>query len=506
MKILLANPPYKIKLNNRYERYFVRAGSRWPFSIQKKVDEKPIYVPYPFFLGYTSSIIRKKGYKVTALDGVALDLNENEFIEYVLEKSPDIILMETTTPTFQYDVSLSEKIKKRNKNIIIVMTGTHVTVFPDEALNSEYVDYVIAGEYEIAFTELADRLYKNLSVENLKGVSFKKNGKVIFGGYTELIYPLDLLPLPDRKIFPDDEKPDINIYWDGFCQYKPAIQIHASRGCPFRCYFCLWNQVMYKNGKYRIFSLERIIKEIESVIEEFHPKEIYFDDDDFTVRKDYVINICKEIIKRKLKIKWSCMGNIMNLDEEMIYWMSKSGCIGIKFGVESANKDILKSLGKPMDLKKVKYNVYLLNKYRIKTHATFTFGLLGETLQTMKQTIDFSKKLDTDTVQFSITVPYPGTKFFSILRNQNFIDNLDLKEFDGSCKCLFNYPTLNKYEIEKFLSSAYTGWIKSKLLNLKWVLRQIKRVIKILFYGNKESRKYIFKVMKRVITYWVIKK
>lgn len=475
------------------------------FLTRKKIDEKPLYVPYPFFLGYTASLLRKQGYNVFALDGVAIDIHEDEFIERTLAKCPDIILMETTTPSFYYDINLAMKIKKIDKNILIVMSGTHATVFPEEALKSGYVDYVISGEYEITFAKLIEKLSKNLPLDDIKGISYRKNGNIILGGHSELIYPLDLLPIPDREIFPDDESPNINIYWDSFCQYRPAIQMHASRGCPFRCYFCLWNQVMYKNGRYRTFSLKRIVDEIETVIKKFRPEEIYFDDDDFTVQKDYVINLCKEIVKKGIKFKWSCMGNIMNLDEEMIYEMKKAGCIGIKFGIESANKEILKTLGKPMNLKKAKYNVYLLNKAGIKTHAAFTFGLLKETKESMKETLAFSKNLDTDSVQFSITVPFPGTKFFDILKEQQLLNNLNLQDFNGSHKCVFRYPSLTDNDIETFFKNAYNEWIKHKLLKVNWIFRQAKRILKILLVGNTVSRKYLFKVIHRTMTYWLKK-
>lgn len=505
MKILLLNPSYKIQIDKYHERYFVRSGSRWPFSLEKKINEKPPYIPYPFYLGYTSSLLIEKGYNVSALDGVALDLNEYQLLERILSKNADILLMETTTLTFHYDIKLANEIKKTNRDTIIVMAGTHVSAFPFESIKFDCIDYIISGEYEIAFTELVERINNAKPLNNLNGVSYRKNGNVVYGGYSDLIFPLDLLPPPNRKIFPDNEFPDINVYWDGFCQYKPAIQIHASRGCPFRCYFCLWNQIMYRNGKYRTFSLERIISEIEYIIKEFHPKEIYFDDDDFTVRKDYVINICNEIIKRKIKIKWSCMGNIMNLDDEMIDYMKKAGCIGIKFGVESANKDILKNLGKPMELDKVKYRVDLLNKNGIKTHATFTFGLLDETKESMLQTLSFAKKLDTDTVQFSISTPYPSTRFFNMLSEKGYLKYSTYEDFNGGCKAVVKYPNLDSVEIENFFRTVYKKWLIAKLTNFKWVFRWLKKLFNTIIVVGGESRVFLLKTISRVLSHWLIK-
>ncbi len=125
MKIFLANPPYRISINEETERYFVRAGSRWPFSMVKKKDRFPEYRPFPFYLAYTASLIRQAGFEVFADDGVALNETEEELFHLIDREKPDIILLETTTPTIKNDITLAKKIKEKYPNTIIVMAGAH---------------------------------------------------------------------------------------------------------------------------------------------------------------------------------------------------------------------------------------------------------------------------------------------------------------------------------------------------------------------------------------------
>jgi radical SAM superfamily enzyme YgiQ (UPF0313 family) len=313
---------------------------------------------------------------------------------------------------------------------------------------------------------------------------------------TELVEPLDRFPFPLRDIFPSNDRPDINAYWDVFCQLRPAVQMQASRGCPYRCYFCLWNQVVYREGKYRTLSISRVVDEMEHIVNKYRAREIYIDDDDFTVNKKHVKGICREIQKRNLRINWSCMGNVANLDEETVYEMAAAGCIGIKFGVESASENVLKEIGKPVNLERVKNVVKWLKKYRIRSHATFTFGLLNETLDSMKKTLEFAKRLDTDSVQFSIATPYPGTKFYEILKKENMITELDWMNYDGSCRCVVNYPQLSSETIEKFYNKTFKKWLFYKLTDINWVVRQLGFLLRTFITQSKE---YNIRFLKRII-------
>lgn len=484
MKILLANPPCRIDLGNGKERFFVRAGSRWPFSVIKKKDKKKDYFPFPFYLAYTAALLERGGHGVFVIDAIPLNMTKEEFIRKTIEISPDIILFETSTPTFNYDIELINELKNLKKSII-VLTGPHVTTFPKESLNKcKNIDYIFIKEYELNFNEFVNCISKGKKIDNVKGIAFRQNGK-IFVKDTDLTQ-LDKLPLPARHLFPMNEFSNVDLYRETISQLKPAIQMHASRGCPFRCNFCLWNQVMYNNGKYRTFPIEHIFKEIENAVKEYKIKEVYFDDDTFTGSKKFVLAFCDEMKKRKLNIKWSIMGDAMITDDEMINAMADAGCIGMKFGVESGNKGVLKRIGKPVNLNKIKRVAALCAKRGVRTHASFTLGLSGETRESMEQTVKFACELDVDSVQFSITTPFPGTRYYEELDKKGLLLTKDWDFYDGGSSSVIKNPDLSPEEIEEIFKKIIGKRLRYKLKNLKWVWRQIKNLNMLrVAYGNR---------------------
>ncbi|MBU2577745.1 radical SAM protein [Patescibacteria group bacterium] len=495
MRIFLANPPCRIKIDSKKERFFVRAGSRWPFSTVKKPENLPEYIPFPFYLAYTAALLEKEGYEVIVDDGVATNQTEKEFLDNVLKTSPQVILFETSTPTINYDLKLVKRIKKLLPDIVVCLAGTHATTFFKEILKeSKEVDFVFLGEYEINFTKFAVALKKDKDFEINDGIAFKKDGKIFFSE-PKLIDPLDRLPFPARHLFPNNQNPNPAVYWDGFCQNKPSIQMHASRGCPFRCNFCLWNQVMYRNGKYRYFLAKRVVDEMEEVVKKYRAKEIYFDDDTFTANKKQVLDICREIKQRGLKISWSVMGDAMVTDKEMVEAMADAGCIGMKFGVESGNQKILKHIEKPVNFEKLLEFTDWCAKRRIKTHATFTFGLSGETKETVKETMDLAKKLDVDSVQFSITTPFPGTRYYEEVKRKKGLQAKKWADFDGSSTSIVRFEKLPTKEVVIFYKNASRRWLLHKLTQPFWVKRQISNLNRL---RKGQGIKIIFKKTLRV--------
>ena len=455
----------KQRLNGRYERYFIRSGSRWPHTGVKLRGTVPHYLPFPFFLAYSASLLRDEGFEVHVIDSVALDLDEAGFIDKARYIKPDLIFYEVPTPTSEYDLILAAKLKKTLSDVIIVLGGTHATTFSCEILTlNNSVDFILKGEYELSLLSLVKAIRDGQN-EFQAGVVYKKDGTIVDMGNSLLIEPLERLPFPARDIFPSNNSPDPLIYWDGFCQSYPAIQMHSSRGCPHRCYFCVWNQVMYNNGKYRTFAAKRVVDEMEENVNRYGAKEIYFDDDDFTVSRTHVFAICDEIVRRGLRIKWSCMGNAANLDEEVVKKMSHAGCVGIKFGVESGSPKILKGIGKQVNLENVRNVARICVKYRIKSHATFALGLLGETGEDIKRTMKFAESLPVNSLQVSIATPFPGTSFFAAAQKAGFLRSREWRLYDGKTREVVAYPSLDWREVESLRRKGLRAWFLNILIS-----------------------------------------
>lgn len=480
MKILLANPFVKYKINNKYEKYYIRSGSRWPHTGIKAAGTIPHYLPFPFFLAYSASLLKNKGFEVHVLDAVAMDLSEEEFLKRIENIKPHLIFYEVTTPTSRYDLALAVKLKKMFPGIVVILGGPHATTFSYQILkDTNAVDFVLKGEYEFSLLGLAE------SIEDDKdsfpaGVVYKEKDKIIDNGRIPLIEPLDLLPPPARDIFPSNDYSNPTIYWDGFCQSFPAIQMHSSRGCPYRCYFCLWNQVIYDNGRYRTFTPNRVVDEMEEAVYKYRAREVYFDDDDFTISSAHVNGICDEIIKRRLSVKWSCMADAINLNEQIIKKMTQSGCIGLKFGVESGSSRILQNVGKTVNLEKVNEIVRLCERFDIKSHATFTLGLLGETMEDVKETMGFAQSLCVDSIQVSIATPFPGTEFFNIAEKEGFLRTKDWMLYDGKASEVVSYPSLDWKGVEKIRRNGLRNWFLRILFSPSRLLRQFHLFIRTL--------------------------
>jgi anaerobic magnesium-protoporphyrin IX monomethyl ester cyclase len=488
MKVLLANAPTRIPVdrsNGNRELFYVKAGSRWPFSIEKRRAEACRYVPFPFSLAYLAALLEKDSIPVDVLDAVALNLPEDEFVARCTASAPSLIVMEATTPTIEHDLALSGRLKEAT-GALIALTGAHTTVFPHETLRStRSVDWILKGEYEMnaldairaAASDGAERETRLSAVRGLvRAVGTGADGeRVLVEGPPGLpIQDLDALPFPARHLFPTREAPSMWPYWDGFCQRRPAVQMHASRGCPFKCTFCLWISVIYDQGPYRTFSAKRIVDEMEEIVRRYGAREIYFDDDIFTVREDHVVGLSEEILRRKLKIAWSVMGDAMAVTERAVDAMARAGCIGMKFGVESADQDVLKKLRKPVKIDKVRNVVDWCASRGIKTHATITFGLEADTPETMQRTLDFCCSLPADSIQFSTTTPFPGTEHYRNAKAAGRIDDHDWSRFDGARSSVLTYASMSPEFVESFAMRAPSVWLRARMKDPAWLARQLK--------------------------------
>lgn len=442
MRILLTNLPWEVRA--------VRAGSRWPHI--KEID--PHYMPFPFFLAYSASLLQENGYEVIIIDALAERLNKAKYIRRIEKIQPDIILAETSTPSIKNDLKITEEIKNYT-NSQIFLSGTHITIFPEQLLlENNHIDIILKGEYEFTLLDVLNCLKDDKDLKSVKGIAYRHNGEIVNTPERELISDLDLLPYPMRDQLP------LEAYYDGLVG-TPQIQMLASRGCPFKCGFCLWVHVLYKN-KFRARNSKKVVDEMEYIKNNYRPKYIYFDDDTFNVGKKRVIDLCQQIIERGINIEWGCMAHSAIIDKEMLSKMYDAGCIGIKFGVESAVPSILKNVPKSTDINRIKNAFKWAKEFGIKTHATYTFGLPGDTKETIRETIDFAVKLNSDTAQFSITTPFPGTPFYEKYKNEGWLLYPEQWEkYDGSFTTVIQTPDLTVNDLEDLLIEAYTRFYHS---------------------------------------------
>lgn len=375
MKILIANPPAYIE---DHDRHFVQAGSRWSFSmyVLKESHDKYHYLPYPFFLGYSSALLKRDlDANVKAIDACALDFDEKKFLAYAKGYDPDVLVTEIPTISFP----LMMKVLREVKNLVdcrIIVAGNHVTALTQKVMGKyAFIDYCLVGEYEIVLKELLSKLTLDKSspeeTKKINGIAFRHDDKVIVNKNRNILEDLDSLSFPDMDDLP------VKYYHDFEIAGKPSVNMLSSRGCPFSCSFCLQRHVMYASPTCRKRNPTKIVDEMEFRKEKYGAKQIYFDDDTMTVDKRHLRSMSQEIIRRRVDILWGCMGDV-TLDYETLSLMSKAGCVGVKFGVESINPNALKSINKNfIKAEKVRRFVKWCKELRIWTHATYIIGLPG---------------------------------------------------------------------------------------------------------------------------------
>jgi|SRR3989338_2225311 len=449
MRILLLNLPWE-----KNGRFGVRAGSRWPFTSKPEKDAYIHYIPFPFFLAYATSLLKKEGKEAKLIDAIAEGIDDKKVIEQVLFYNPELIALETSTPSFSNDIEIVWNIHRNLPVCQIALCGSHATVFSEQILsNYDFVNYIVMGEYEYTLLNLVNHLDKNLSLSSVSGLVYRDGSKAKVNNPRPTIDNLDSLPWPERESLP------IYKYNDGFCNLpQPNVQIWTSRGCPFNCIFCLWPQTIYKERRYRKRDPAAVADEMLHLVNKFNFKAVYFDDDIFNVDRSHVLGICNEIKRKKTNIPWAAMAKADLMDEELLRNMAEAGLYAVKYGIESADQNILNLCRKNMDLDKTRQTIRLTKELGIKVHLTFCLGLPGETKNSILKTINFIQDLRPDSLQFSYATPFPDTDYFEYMNNKGWLLSEDWSDYDGNYKCVVKTEELNARDIEEMKLAIHSNF------------------------------------------------
>jgi hopanoid biosynthesis associated radical SAM protein HpnJ len=454
MKTLLLNPP-------SFEKFDGGAGSRYP--ARREIHS----FWYPTWLAYPAGMISNS----RLLDAPSHGVDPEETIHIAADY--EFVVIFTSTAGFRNDVRLAENIKRTRPGIKVAFVGPHVTVLPEESLNaSPAIDFVVRNEFDYAVTEFAS----GRDLEEIAGISFRKNGRVYHNLNRPLLEDLDSLPFV-VEIFKRDL--DINRYNIPFLHH-PYLSFYTSRGCPALCTFCLWPQTMCSH-RWRTRSSDNVVAEVRRARELFpQVKEIFFDDDTFTIGKSRVLDLCGKL--KPLKLTWSCNARVTT-DFETLKAMKEAGCRLLIVGFESGDPAILKNIRKGATIEQALSFMKNCRRLGFKVHGDFQMGLPGETSETIERTIRFAIELDPETIQVSMSHPYPGTELFQYLSDQGYFISENMTDEQGHQLPNFQYPGLSREEILKSVEDFYARYY----FRPKIVLRIVGRA---LFSGNDRRRLY----------------
>jgi anaerobic magnesium-protoporphyrin IX monomethyl ester cyclase len=432
MKIILINQPF-VKDFCRTQRWAARSRGR--------------VLRAPDWLAYATAVLEKEGFDVKLFDMIVEGKSKQDLGPLIRREKPDFVVLDSTTPSIYSDIECAQIVKKES-SAKVIMVGPHISALPEETLRESKgsVDVACIGEYDFTIRDVVKN-YPDLS--GVSGIAYLRGGDAVRTKSRPLIDDLDSLP------FPAWHHLDLMKYFDGGKLY-PYLDIIAGRGCPNRCIFCLWPQVMHGTS-YRLRSAVNVVDEIERDIK-LLPQvaktgEFFFEDDTFTVNKSRAIEICEEIMRRGLKITFSVNARVDTADAGLFKIMKKAGCRELLVGFESGSQSQLDTMHKNFNVQRAFDFMALAKKSGLDVHGCFVIGLPGETEETARQTVDFSLKLGLTTVQFSGAVPFPGTEFYNICRKNGWLKAKNWPDWlsEGEQTGVVEYPQMSAQKINYFV-------------------------------------------------------
>jgi anaerobic magnesium-protoporphyrin IX monomethyl ester cyclase len=419
------------------------------------------FVLPPLGLGYIASYLIERGHEVEIAD---FNIRQKT----IRWSAYDVIGISADTPRYLSALDLANEAKRAD--VKVILGGPHVTFMDEEPLRMGLADYIVRGEGEETMGELLNALEEDVSLANIKGITFISGNEIIRTpdrGFVDI----STLPPPARDIL------NVKSYQWLEMGGRKMTSILTSRGCPYDCNFC--SSSRFSGLRWRALNPERVVNEVEDIVQNYGFNGIAFLDDNFTLSPERVKKICRLIVKRGIDIYWWCFSRADTIlrNEDMVRDMAHAGARYVFIGFESNQDETLKHYNKRITTEQSLKAVRLLRSYGISTHASFIIGDIHETEEMVWSTINFAKKLSPEAVQFSILTPYPGTQLFHEVKDRIYTYDWDLYE------CLhpvFKLDYLSGDDILRLLRKAYISFYLSPRRIINGLLSPIKgRGIKI---------------------------
>ena len=366
----------------------------------------------PNDLGYLAAMVRQIGVVPFIADYPAEKKLWRHFEEDIKTIRPDFLVMSITTPTIKDDMKAFVLAKELIPGIFTIAKGAHFyTCNKDDLKDPMYgaMDVAIVGEAETVINNLVRAKREETELSKAKGILFKNHpGQIVQTEDEPFWLDLDKIPFPARDLMKNHlyARPDTG---------EPQATIQTSRGCPSRCIFCL--SPLISGMKLRERSVGNVIAEIEECVNKYRIRNFFFRADTFTMNKKSVIELCKEIVSRKLDIAWVANSRVNTVDEERLEWMKKAGCWLVAFGIESGNDEIQHRIKKGTTQAQAREAVRLCKKLGIKTYGFYLIGFPWETHEMIMDTLNLARELQCNFSEIHIAIPYEGTEFYQIAQD-----------------------------------------------------------------------------------------
>jgi radical SAM superfamily enzyme YgiQ (UPF0313 family) len=430
MKIYMLNPPY-------FEGFC--RSARWAAKSRGRVQR------HPDWMLIAAAYLEKGGHEVRFTDGAALNMSRDQIRHELEEFRPDMVVCHTTTPSIYNDISYA-RLAKDIRGSQTVLIGAHVSAEPDDtfAHADGSVDVIVRGEYDLPLRQLADGVPR----DRVAGISYLQGGRIV---HNPAGLPVDIneLPTPAWHFIQPEWYPDLG-------KRMPFLTLISARGCYGRCTFCR-DMSLISGRVVRCREAGLVVDEIESDYRLFpRIREIMFETDTFTASPKHCRDVCEEILRRRLKVTWSCNARV-DMPLDLLPLMKRAGCRMLMVGFEFGTQQQLDSVHKDVTIEQSRGFAQTAHRLGFVLHGCFMIGAPGETHQSARATIEFAKSLPLDTMQASGICVYPGTEMYRWAKENGYLVPKDWTEWvdrNGEQVTLLNYPQLSKQEMDHYINLA----------------------------------------------------
>lgn len=444
-------------------------------------------------LGYLSSVLKQAGHE-TALIYLWAEPNREEFLQQVREIDPALVAFSATTHQFPYVERCARWIKESLPGILCIVGGPHPTLVPEDVLANPDFDLVCVGEGEYPLLDLVTTLHKGQDIAHIPNLWLRKDGTLIKNPLRPLLQNLDELPFADRDLFDFEQ---ILAHNDGW------VDMMAGRGCPYGCSYCCNPSLREKFkglGKYvRFRSVDNVLSEIRFLAGRYRIKTLNFQDDVFTLNKDWTLEFCQKYEKEFAFPFWINTRVERINDEEIVAALAHAGCRGVRIGIESGNEKLrAEILKRRMSNDEIRRAFALAHRYGLDVYTCNMLGIPGETAEMIQETIDLNRELQPADLQFSVFYPYPMTELYDLsVREGYLIEGAFLPSYYER-RSILRLPTLTPEELER-------GYDQFQLLKDELRMKRenprkyrIYQVLRVLFLGDAARARAALRLLGRI--------
>ncbi len=385
-------------------------------------------------------------FSVEIVDCIGEQMPWPRFEQLLRAKRPKYLVTYLISSIIYNDLRVAELGKELGA--VTIAIGPHVTTMPESLEELTSVDYAIRGEVEETIVELLEELQAGRAPVDVKGIAFRGDDGVVVTPGRPLLEELGNLPQPRQDLLPLDRYRMPMI--DG-----PFTMVTASRGCPYPCIYC--RKMALWGNRVRLRPVDDIMDEL-LWLDSLGVHNVVFLSDLFTVSRPQVIELCRRIVEAGLRINWQCNSRVDHIDEEILAWMKRAGCWQIAFGLESGSQEVLDRARKGITVEQIEHAIRLTDRFGIKAWGYFIIGLPGETRETIRKTIGLSKRLPLNLALFHVAVPYPGTEFNDLAKENGWLLSDRWEDLDMNYSTIIEYPQLSAAEIDRAVKRAFLEW------------------------------------------------